>query len=204
VQTEYTYDAFGKTTFTGASNDNPYQYTGRENDGTGLYYYRARYYHPELQRFISEDPILHAGNPDVPYMLPGLLRQPLSLHAYAYVDNKPLVFVDPVGLLGASGSWGGGTSGTWDDASSGNTWPGYTPQDWICSDPAGSLNQWSCTKKCCVEHDSCYQRMGCNASSWIGNFTGRNKPCQMCNAVAVICMIGNWGKNDCDNQCGRR
>jgi len=32
-----------------------YQFTGRENDGTGLYYYRARYY--QLQRFISEDPI---------------------------------------------------------------------------------------------------------------------------------------------------
>jgi len=55
VQTEYTYEPFGKTTVTGASNTNPYQYTGRENDGTGLYYYRARYYHPGLQRFLSED-----------------------------------------------------------------------------------------------------------------------------------------------------
>jgi uncharacterized protein RhaS with RHS repeats len=27
------------------------------DDGTGIYYYRARYYHPQLQRFISEDPI---------------------------------------------------------------------------------------------------------------------------------------------------
>lgn len=34
-----------------------FQYTSRENDGTGLYYYRARYYSPEMQRFISEDPI---------------------------------------------------------------------------------------------------------------------------------------------------
>ena len=37
--------------------DNPFQYTGRENDSTGFYYYRARYYAPELQRFVSEDPI---------------------------------------------------------------------------------------------------------------------------------------------------
>ena len=36
---------------------NSYQYTGRENDGTGLYFYRARYYAPALGRFISEDPI---------------------------------------------------------------------------------------------------------------------------------------------------
>jgi len=34
-----------------------FRYTGRENDGTGLYYYRARYYHPGAKRFIAEDPI---------------------------------------------------------------------------------------------------------------------------------------------------
>jgi RHS repeat-associated protein len=56
VQTEYTYEPFGKTTSSGSSNSSSYQYTGRENDGTGLYYYRARYYHPALQRFIREDP----------------------------------------------------------------------------------------------------------------------------------------------------
>jgi YD repeat-containing protein len=39
VQTEYTYEPFGKTAFSGASNTNSYQYTGRENDGTGLYSY---------------------------------------------------------------------------------------------------------------------------------------------------------------------
>jgi hypothetical protein len=44
VQTEYTYEPFGATGFGGTSNSNSYQYTGRENDGTGLYYYRARYY----------------------------------------------------------------------------------------------------------------------------------------------------------------
>ena len=52
----YSYEAFGKTTMTGASS-NPFEFTGRENDGTGLYYYRNRYYHPQLQRFISEDPL---------------------------------------------------------------------------------------------------------------------------------------------------
>jgi len=37
---------------------NPFQYTGRENDGTGLYYYRAQYYAPKLHRFLSEDKFL--------------------------------------------------------------------------------------------------------------------------------------------------
>lgn len=99
IQTEYTYEPFGRSTVTGASNTNPFQYTGRENDGTGLYYYRARYYQPGLQRFISEDPILSAGNPNVPFSVPGLLRNPLTLHAYAYVRNNPMNFVDPTGLI---------------------------------------------------------------------------------------------------------
>ncbi len=82
VQTEYTYEPFGITTATGAANTNPFQYTGRENDSTGLYYYRARYYHPVLQRFISEDPIgLKAGD----------------VNFYAYVRNNPVLFTDPSG-----------------------------------------------------------------------------------------------------------
>jgi RHS repeat-associated protein len=56
LQTENTYESFGRTTVTGTVNSNPYQFTGRENDGTGLYYYRARYYDPILQRFLAEDP----------------------------------------------------------------------------------------------------------------------------------------------------
>ncbi|UCG49782.1 MAG: RHS repeat-associated core domain-containing protein, partial [Phycisphaerales bacterium] len=37
---------------------NPYYFTGRRLDGeTGLYYYRARYYSPEIGRFLQTDPI---------------------------------------------------------------------------------------------------------------------------------------------------
>ena len=61
VQTEYTYEPFGKATATGILSTNPFQFTSRENDATGLYYYRNRYYHPGLQRFVSEDPIGFAG-----------------------------------------------------------------------------------------------------------------------------------------------
>jgi hypothetical protein len=39
VQTAYTYEPFGNVTVSGPST-NPYQFTGRENDGTGLYFYR--------------------------------------------------------------------------------------------------------------------------------------------------------------------
>ncbi|MEJ7652226.1 MAG: RHS repeat-associated core domain-containing protein [Chloroflexia bacterium] len=44
----YEYDVFGETGF---------KYTGRQSDeGTGLYYLRARYYDPNTGRFPSTDP----------------------------------------------------------------------------------------------------------------------------------------------------
>ena len=82
-QTQYTYEPFGATTRTGAANTNPSQYTGRENDLTGLYYYRARYYSPMLQRFISEDPIGFSSG---------------DTNLYAYVGNDPINLSDPLGL----------------------------------------------------------------------------------------------------------
>lgn len=61
VQATLTYDPLGATTVTGSPGANMLTYTGREDDGTELKYYRARYYHPGPQRFIGEDPIEFAG-----------------------------------------------------------------------------------------------------------------------------------------------
>jgi RHS repeat-associated protein len=96
VQTEYTYEPFGKTTATGVSSSNPFQYTGRENDTTELMYYRARYYQPGLQRFISEDP-LGCGAPNLP-PLKSIERNPQYLNLYAYVNNRVMNLNDPLGL----------------------------------------------------------------------------------------------------------
>lgn len=82
VQTQYTYEPFGTTAASGAANNNVSQYAGRENDETGLYYNRHRYYYPGLQRFITEDPIGLAGGTNL----------------YSYVENNPLSFIDPFGL----------------------------------------------------------------------------------------------------------
>jgi YD repeat-containing protein len=46
ASTTYTYAPFGETAVSGLPSSSPFQFTGRENDGTGLYYYRARYYDP--------------------------------------------------------------------------------------------------------------------------------------------------------------
>ena len=58
----YDYDAWGNLATPLPSINNPFTYTGREYDrGTGLYYYRARYYDAKVGRFISPDPIGFAG-----------------------------------------------------------------------------------------------------------------------------------------------
>jgi RHS repeat-associated protein len=84
VATSYTYEPFGATTVSGAANSSNYEFTSRENDSTGLYFYRARYYSPTLQRFISQDPIGFGG------------RDP---NLYGYVANSPTNFRDPTGKI---------------------------------------------------------------------------------------------------------
>ncbi|GEM_PF-2531202 len=96
IQTEYVYEPFGKTTVSGTASNNTSKYTGREDEGTGLYFYRARYYSPSLQRFISEDPIeFEAGD----------------VNLYGYVENDPINFIDPSGLEKEGGFW----DWVWDD-----------------------------------------------------------------------------------------
>jgi RHS repeat-associated protein len=87
VQTQYAYEPFGKTTSTGQTSTNSFEYTGRENDATGLYFDRARYYNPALGRFISEDPIGFGGG---------------DANLYAYTSNAPTNFVDPSGMQEAT------------------------------------------------------------------------------------------------------
>jgi RHS repeat-associated protein len=82
LQTQYTYEPFGLVSQTGSASTSSYKFTGREDDGTGLMYYRARYYQPRAHRFIAEDPIEFAG----------------GVNFYAYVDNNPLKWTDPWGL----------------------------------------------------------------------------------------------------------
>lgn len=95
VQTTYKYGSFGQTIITGSST-NPFQYTGRENDGTGLYYYRARYYSPSLERFVSPDPLLCGASGQFP--LRSAMRNSQTVNAFAYVVNSPINLRDPLGL----------------------------------------------------------------------------------------------------------
>ena len=84
IATQYTYYPFGNVTASGQANANPYQFTGRENDGTGLHFYRARYYSPSFQRFIAQD----------------LLDSASGVNLYGYVLDSPVNFRDSLGFCG--------------------------------------------------------------------------------------------------------
>jgi RHS repeat-associated protein len=90
------YEPYGATTRTGSAKRYSQQYTGREDDLTGLYFYRARHYSPSTGRFISEDPIGWASG---------------QANDYSYVRRNPIGYVDPSGLFGIPGAVYGGISG---------------------------------------------------------------------------------------------
>ena len=80
----YSYDAYGNIVDQTGTVEQPYTYTGREFDAeSGLYYYRARYYDPQIGRFLSQDPIGFFG----------------GINLYQYVEGNPARFNDPTGLL---------------------------------------------------------------------------------------------------------
>ena len=91
----YRYDAYGKVTVC-SPNGNPIGgnasqfgntilYAGETFDSsTGLYYDRARYYDPQLGRFISQDPMSAAGS---------------GSNLYAYCGDNPTDATDPSGEL---------------------------------------------------------------------------------------------------------
>ncbi len=84
----FLYNEYGKLTDHVGSSNTPFLYNGQYGimtDGTGLCYMRARYYNPEVQRFVSKD------------SLNGAITNPLSLNLFAYCNNNPINFIDPTG-----------------------------------------------------------------------------------------------------------
>lgn len=135
IRQQYSYDPYGNTeqsdTTTGFTN--PYQYTGREADAPGLYFYRARYYSSLMGGFISQDKLWLGGG---------------QLSFYAYAGGDPVDHADPNGLggpisgprvpssfswrrpPGAGGSYGQGVGGSGDPNSNDPEHPGYTAGAW--------------------------------------------------------------------------
>jgi len=76
---DYPYGA----TRTASGSVSAYQFSGKEKDATGLYYFGKRYYDPAIGRWLSVDPMAD--------MYP-------SLSPYVYCANNPFRLIDPDGL----------------------------------------------------------------------------------------------------------
>ena len=85
----FEYDTYGKLISRTGTSNVIFLYNGRDGvvtDTNGLVYMRARYYSPDMRRFVNAD-IIHGNISDSP-----------SLNRYAYVNGNPVSFIDPFGL----------------------------------------------------------------------------------------------------------
>jgi RHS repeat-associated protein len=132
VVNRYAYDAFGFVRNQVETLPQPFKYVGQYGvmaEPNGFYYMRARYYDPNVGRFISEDPIGFDGG---------------AVNLYEYVGNQPVNFVDPSGLLKIHGQWCG-----WD-------WTGGKKEEYSPHPPGYYKDPEDPLDEACKEHDICY------------------------------------------------
>ena len=88
VTKSYRYDAFGVEKNIDENDANAFRYCGEYYDKeTATVYLRARYYDPDIGRFMSRDSVT------------GKNEDPLSLNLYTYCANNPIYYSDPTGHI---------------------------------------------------------------------------------------------------------
>ena len=89
VTDTFTYDSYGNLLSRTGTSDVIFLYNGEYGvvtDYNGLLYMRARYYSPELRRFVNADVLL------------GDINNSATLNRYAYANGNPISNIDPFGL----------------------------------------------------------------------------------------------------------
>ncbi len=96
VTDTFQYGPYGELVNRTGTTTIPFLYCGQYGvmtDHNGLYYMRARYYNPDIKRFINQDVLL------------GDINNGQSLNRFAYVNGQPVLYVDQDGhfwmLIGA-------------------------------------------------------------------------------------------------------
>jgi RHS repeat-associated protein len=123
----YEYDVYGRLGATDANHPNRIMFTGREYDKeTGLYYYRARDYNPQIGRFLQTDPIGYRN----------------GINWYRYCRNRPANWIDPPGLWTLALYWGQDVV----EAGGNVTWSGKRAEVDLkgASADVSNLALWSC------------------------------------------------------------
>ncbi|MCK6622655.1 MAG: FG-GAP-like repeat-containing protein [Calditrichia bacterium] len=102
VVKHYEYYPFGEINVEQGSEDAVHKYTSKRFDAeVDLYFLGARYYDPDLGRFIQPDPIIPQ------------IDNPQAFNRYAYVYNNPLKYLDPSGQIPVLALFVGVFLGAW-------------------------------------------------------------------------------------------
>ena len=91
VTDAYAYDPYGNLVNFQGSTENSFRFIGKYgvmDEGNGLLFMRARFYDPEMKRFLSRDP------------MKGSSSKTIGLNPYAYSFDAPTLFIDPDGNRG--------------------------------------------------------------------------------------------------------
>ena len=81
------YDPYGNPTVSVGTAQTNYGFTAEQTDPTGMIYLRARYYAPEMGRFMSRD------------TWGGDQNQPMSFNRWNYTEGNPINYFDPTGHI---------------------------------------------------------------------------------------------------------
>ena len=84
------YQPYGDAANIQPSRVQPYGFSGKERDDSGLMYFEARYYDPVSGRFISPDPLFAE-------QMDKCLGLVIECNLYQYTGNNPVMYVDPDG-----------------------------------------------------------------------------------------------------------
>ena len=139
----FAYDTYGKLLTKTGTNKVIFGYNGRDGvvtDKNGLIYMRARYYSPDMKRFVNAD------------IVAGEISNAVTLNRFAYANGNPVSFVDPFGLASVaifSGGetdldptddyeYGGGVGGGSAGYVSSSSGYGYSGSGWAGHDPSVS------------------------------------------------------------------
>jgi RHS repeat-associated protein len=147
----YAYDPWGRRSLTTGTDVSTVGFAKAEV-GTvaslALTMYRG--YDPDLARWLSEDPLGLAPGPN----------------RYAYVENRPIVWRDPLGLSPLNSPWYGNFCG-----------PGSNP-----GNPVDGVDG------ACQRHDACYDRLGASGfSGALGGWGSTSYPCELNKCDEIIC-----------------
>ena len=132
----FTYDTYGKLLTRTGTSKVIFGYNGRDGvvtDDNGLIYMRARYYSPEMKRFINAD------------IVAGKLSNAITLNRFAYANGNPVSFIDPFGLWSLKGAWNSFTNWVSDTANDVKDWAVDTAndvKDWAV-DTANNVKDWA-------------------------------------------------------------